>query len=194
MDKFILYIPESIQFSEEQLLALCEQNSDLRIETDVDQNLIIMSPTGYKTGKLNARLLIKFGIWNETAQLGELFDSSTGFTFADGSMKAPDVSFVSNEQAAQLTEEEMKGFAHIAPEFVLELRSPTDRKKEVIKKMEMYMQNGCKLGWLIDPLDLDYMVFKPEAQVETHELSSETEISGEDVLPGFVLKWREIDR
>ncbi|NER02411.1 MAG: Uma2 family endonuclease [Okeania sp. SIO3C4] len=194
MDKFILYIPESIQFSEEQLLTLLEGNRDLRIETDAKQNLIILPPTDLQTGKINAALTYEFGKWNISANRGLVFGSSTGFTFPDGSIKAPDVSFVSHAQAETITEKDKQGFAHIAPQFVLELRSASDKKQDVIEKMELYMENDCKLGWLIDPLELDYMIFRPKTPVETHDLTSETEIYGEDILPEFVLKWREIDR
>ncbi len=192
MDKFVLYMPQSIHLSQEQLLALCELNTHLRIETDSEQNLTIMSPTGFRTGHINAQLLILFGIWNRSTKLGQLLDSSTGFKMPDGSIKSPDLAFVSNQQLAELSDEDKVGFAPLVPEFVLELRSPTDRVKDLIVKMRQYIQNGSRLGWLIDPLENVAYVFRPENEVEKVALTDSTVLDGENVLKGFSLNWKDV--
>ena len=192
MNQFILYLPESIQLTNEQLLALCERNSHLRIETDTDQNLIIMSPTGLDTGHYNSALNYFFSLWNRAQKLGYVYDSSTGFRLPDGTLKSPDVAFVLAERIERLTENERRGFAPLCPDFVLELRSPTDTKKELLLKMEHYIANGSRMAWLIDPLDMEVHIYRPEAEPEVLQWESGLTLYGEEVLPRFELQLDEL--
>ncbi|NER06604.1 MAG: Uma2 family endonuclease [Okeania sp. SIO3C4] len=188
MDKFVLYLPESIQFTEDQLLALCEQNSHLRIEVDTEQNLTIMSPASSKTGHSNAYITSRFFIWDDENPLGMVFDSSAGFRLPDGSIKSPDTSFIEQSRWDTLTEEQQEGFAEICPDFVLELRSPSDNKNDLLSKMNSYMENGCRLAWLIDPMEKEVRIYRPSSDTEIIELTQETILKGEDVLLGFELR------
>ena len=192
MNQFILYLPESIQLTNEQLLALCERNSHLRIETDTDQNLIIMSPASSKTGHYNSLLNYYFNVWNQNSKLGLVFDSSSGFRLPDGSVKSPDTSFISHERWSSLTEEQQDGFAEICPDFVLELRSRTDHRKELLQKMEHYTSNGCRMGWLIDPLDREVHIYRNDAEPEVLQWESELTLYGEAVLLNFELQLNEL--
>ena len=187
MEQFTLYIPESYTLSEAQLLALCERNDHLRIETDSEQNLIIMTPTGYDTGKYNSELLIELGIWNRQKKTGVVFDSSTGFKLPDGSVKSPDVSWLPNSRAEALSKKERKGFAPVCPDFVVELRSHTDSLSVLKEKMHHWIANGCRLAWLIDPENMQVHIYRSNTEEETLPITSDTTLSGEDILPGFTL-------
>ena len=187
MDTLTLYIPEGYKLTEDQLLAVCERNDHLRIETDSEQNLIIMTPTGYDTGKYNSELLAELVIWNRQKKNGVVFDSSTGFKLPDGSVKSPDVSWLPNSKAASLSEEERKGFAPVCPDFVVELRPHTDSLSPLKEKMQQYISNGCRLAWLLDPENRLAYIYRPDAQEEHMPITSDTALSGEDILPGFVL-------
>ena len=165
---------------------LCQSNPELKLETNHRGELIIMSPTGYETGKNNADLLIQFGIWNRKYKLGIVCDSSTGFVLANGAIRSPDVSWIAKERVAKFTKEEKTKFLHLAPDFALELMSPSDRLEVTQAKMREYKDNGVKLGWLIDP---------QQQQVEVYRLGKPTEtiakphtLSAEDLLPGAVIE------
>jgi Uma2 family endonuclease len=174
-------------FGGKVLLALSSLNPDLRLETDKSNNLIILMPTYDKTGKINAKLIMKVGIWNEENELGEVYDSSTGFKMpVTHAVKSPDVSFILHSRLELLEDEEQ--FRTIAPDFVIELRSGTDRLKTVIAKMEEYIENGVRLGWLIDPQTENVHIYRLNGN---HSIQDFDEIlSGEDVLPKFELNLR----
>lgn len=192
MDRFVLYIPESCRLTPEQLLELCERNAELRIETDTEQNLIVMSPSSSDTGRINSKLIAKLFNWNEILKSGEVYDSSSGFTLPDGSMKSPNVSWISKEHYKKLSEEKRKGFAHICPDFVIELRSPTDNKKTLLAKMDTWMGNGCRLAWLIDPLAMEATIYRSSSEIQTVLITENTVLSGESVLTGFDLSLGEV--
>jgi Uma2 family endonuclease len=174
-------------FGGKVLLALSSLNPDLRLETDKSNNLIILMPTYDKTGKINAKLIMKVGIWNEENELGEVYDSSTGFKMpVTNSVKSPDVSFILHSRLELLENEDQ--FRTIAPDFVIELRSDTDRLKTVMAKMEEYIENGVRLGWLIDPQTENVHIYRLNGN-HTMQDFDET-LSGEDVLPKFELNLR----
>jgi Uma2 family endonuclease len=144
-----------------------------------------MSPTGGETGKRNAELIIEFGMWNRRKKLGQIFDSSTCFKLPLGSNRSPDVAYIEQQRWEKLTQQEREIFPPIAPDFVLKLMSNSDSLKETQDKMEEYMNNGVKLGWLIN---------RQKQQVEVYRQGQEKEVlerpqtlSGESVLPEFVL-------
>ena len=149
-----------------------------------------MSPTGGETGNRNFNLAVKFGIWNQQTKLGLAFDSSTGFKLPNGADRAPDLSWVKLERWNALNPEQKKKFLPLCPDFVIELRSETDTLKTLRNKMQEYLENGTQLGWLIDPQNQRVEIYHLGKEVEI--LQSPVNISGEDVLPGFVLDLQEI--
>ncbi len=174
------------KLSDVEFFDFCVQNHELRIERDKDHNILIMSPTTYFTGDKNAKLLIEFGIWNKEKQLGKVFDSSAGFTLPDGSIKSPDISWISKERDALLSDTEKNKFASIAPDFVLELMSKSDTLKKQKEKMEEYISNDVKLGWLVDLENETVFIYRADGTI-AKVIGFDNQISGEDILEGFVL-------
>ncbi len=174
------------QMTDEEFYHFCQDNRDLRIERNEHQEIIIMSPTGSLSGYLNNIISSQLYLWNQTAKLGRTFDSSTGFKLPDGSNRSPDAAWVSNEAWNRLTEAEKRKFAPLCPEFVIELKSDTDDIADLKKKMQMWLSNGCRLAWLIDPDEEKAYVYRPDRAVESVEGFDQT-LSGEDILPGFSL-------
>ncbi len=181
---YILEFPEHLSFTDDELFAFCQKNPELNIERDKHLNLIIMSPTGSLTGNINSKILIKLGIWNDEMNSGKVFDSSTGFTLPDRSMRSPDVSWVSNEQWNNLSKDEKMKFAPVCPEFVVEVKSPSDSLKELKDKMTEWIANGVKLAWLIDTEEQNVSIYNHTGLHKVVE-TLDARLSGGDVLPGF---------
>jgi len=179
-----------VRVSDEDFVRLCQANPDLRLERSAGGELIIMAPVGTEGGGRNAKLTTRLGVWAEADGSGDYFDSSTGFTLPDGGTKSPDASWVRKERWNALTPEQKKTFAPICPDFAVELCSPSDKREVVQEKMREYMSQGLRLGWLIDPGDGTVEVHRPDRPVET--LHRPATLSGEDVLPGFVLDLKGI--
>ena len=175
----------TIDLTDEQFFDLCQRNRDYRFERTASGELLIMSPTGSATGNYNGRLTQRLFNWADTNNLGIAFDSSTGFKLPNGADRSPDASWVRRERWEALTPEQRKKFAPICPDFVVELRSETDSLKEFQDKMREYIENGAKLGWLIDRKNQRVEIYRSGQDVEI--LQSPVTLSGEDVLPGFVL-------
>ena len=174
-----------IKLTDDQFYQLCQDNPDVKFERNAKGELIVMPPTGGETGKRNAKLTARFVLWNEQTQLGEVFDSSTCFKLPNGSDRSPDVSWIQLERWNALTPSEREKFPPIAPDFVLELMSPSDSLSVVQAKMQEYMDVGVKLGWLIDRKTGRIEIYR---QGQTKEvLEFPTRLSGEEILPGFVL-------
>jgi Uma2 family endonuclease len=165
---------------------LAIENPETRLERASDGTLLVMPPTGSEGGRRNTKLIWQLAAWNEATGLGEVFDSSTGFELPDGSIRAADAAWASSTRWQRLTEDERETFAPLCPDFVVELRSRTDRVVDLYKKMNAYVANGARLGWLIDPYERSVEIFRSGRKVEVL-LDPET-VSGEDVLPGFVLR------
>jgi Uma2 family endonuclease len=163
---------------------LCQLNRDLRLELTKDGELIVMPPTGGETGKRNSKLNARFVVWNEQIGLGEVFDSSTGYDFTafGGKNPSPDVSWI---EKSRLEGVDISGFIPVVPDFVIELRSQSDLLKDVRAKMEEYRRVGVRLGWLINPQQQQVEIYRQGQEVEV--LESPTTLSGEDILPGFIL-------
>lgn len=173
-----------LQVTPEQFERLCQLNPDLRLEVNRDGELIVMPPTGGDTGKRNFKLIVQFGNWVEQNGMGEGYDSSTGYNFTafGGKNPSPDVSWI---ERSRLEGVDTSGLIPVVPDFVIELRSKTDPLKEVRAKMEEYRRVGVRLAWLIDPQKRQVEIYRPARDVEI--LEAPTSLSGEDVLPGFVL-------
>ncbi|NJM78252.1 MAG: Uma2 family endonuclease [Acaryochloridaceae cyanobacterium RU_4_10] len=169
----------------EQFWQLSLTNRDIRLELTAQGELIVMPPTGWESGKHNANLTTDLNIWTRKANTGVAFDSSTGFTLPNGAVRSPDVAWVASERLIALNPDP-EGFLPLAPDFVIELRSATDRLKPLQEKMREYQANGVRLGWLLNPQDHTVEIYRAGKEVEV--LKSPKSLSGEDVLPGFVLE------
>jgi len=180
----------SINLTDEQFFQLCQHNRDYQFERTASGELIIKPPTGSETSRRNADLTSQLRVWNHETKLGVVFDSSGGFTLPNGADRSPDASWVKKERWDALTPEQKDSFAPLCPDFVVELRSRTDSLKKLQEKMQEYIDNGAKLGWLIDRQNRRVEIYRPGQDVEIIE--NPATLSGEDVLPGFVLNLEEI--
>jgi Uma2 family endonuclease len=154
------------------------------------QELVIMAPTGSETGRRSGELFYASMAWAKKDGTGISFDSSTGFTLPNGAIRSPDASWVKRERWEALSKDQREGFAPLCPDFVIELRSRTDLLTDLQAKMQEYIDNGARLGWLIDPTDKRVYVYRPSQAVEV--LDDPAFVSGDPVLPGFVLHVREL--
>ena len=191
--EILLIVPNSIglQVTPEQFEALALANRDLRLERRATGELIVNLPTGWETGERNWHLSGELYLWWRSAgEPGKAFDSSTGFILPNGATRSPDASWVSRQRWEALTPAQKGTFPHICPDFVVELRSGSDRLAELQEKMREYMENGARLGWLIDPQTQQVEIYRQGKEVEV--LAHPAELSGEDVLPGFVLALNRI--
>lgn len=175
-----------LRVSRELFERLTIENPDARLERGRDGTLVLMPPTGADGSRRNLNLAIQLGAWNEATGLGVAFDSNGGFELPDGSVRAADAAWVSLQRWQRLTHAERETFAPLCPDFVVELRSPSDRMTDLREKMKDYIANGARLGWLIDPYEKRIEVYRPGREVE--ELLAPESVSADDVLPGFVLK------
>jgi Uma2 family endonuclease len=164
-------------------------NRDLRLEQTAQGELIIMPPTGWKSGNRNSRLTQRLGNWADADGTGLAFDSSTGYILPNGAKRSPDASWVSSERLEALNPDPTR-FLPMAPDFAVELRSANDELKTVQQKMQEYINNGVRLGWLIDPQNQRVEIYRIGQNVEV--LQSPTSLLGENVLPGFVLELNQI--
>ncbi len=173
--------------SAEEFFRFCQQNPDLKLEREADGIILLGMPTGTRTGRINAKLITKLGAWAETKQSGEVFDSSTGFTLPDQSIRSPDVAWVAKARWESLTEAQKDKFAPICPDFVIELMSETDGLKELKKKMSSYIENGCRLAWLICPSLEEVYIYRNNGEVVPMKGFENQKLSGEQVLVDFEL-------
>jgi len=187
-ETLLIELPKTIalQVTLEQFTTLATLNRDLQLERTSQGELIVNPPTGWETGKRNRSLTGQLDRWYENhEQLGEAFDSSTGFILPNGAIRSPDASWISRNRWEALTPEDKTTFPKICPDFVVELRSLSDRLRPIQDKMKEYLDNGARLGWLIDPQQQRVEIYRQGEEKEI--LENPTELSGEDVLPGFVL-------
>ncbi|MEB3295735.1 MAG: Uma2 family endonuclease [Synechococcales bacterium] len=182
----VLRLPASAPLTPDQFYDLCCANPDWNLEQTAAGDLVLMAPTGGNTGRQNADLVTDLTLWNRQTKLGYVFDSSTGFTLANGATRAPDLAWVRRDRWETLSMSQQEKFPPLAPDFLVELMSPTDRLTDLQPKMVEYQDNGVQLGWLINP---------KAGQVEIYRIGQEKEVlqvpptlSGETVLPGFILQ------
>jgi Uma2 family endonuclease len=185
-DRVILHMRPLFDWSDDQFFAFCQQNRDLRIEQTTQGDLIVMPPTGGGTGSRNSELTRLLGNWARSDGSGITFDSSTGFTLPSGAKKSPDASWVLRSRLAALTPAQKEKFLPLCPDFVVELRSPSDGLEETQAKMQEYLDNGARLGWLLDAADRRVFVYRPGQDVEI--LDTTDTISADPELPGFTLE------
>lgn len=179
-----------LKSTEDTFYELCRQNPDLRLERTAKGEVVVMPPTGGETGSRNDEIIRQLSNWRKSDGTGKSFESSTGYRLPNGANRSPDASWVSKAKLAQLTLEEKKRFLPLCPDFAIELRSPSDDLDAIKAKMEEYIANGLRLGWLIDPEEKAVYVYRPGAAAQ--KLENANDISADPELHGFVLDLREI--
>lgn len=192
MNGFTIALEPFLHLTDEQFFYLCQANREIKFERSARGELIIMPPTGGATGKYNSSLNAQLWNWNEQAQIGEVFDSSTCFRLPSGADRSPDAAWIQSDRWNALTPEQQEKFPPICPDFVVELRSPSDSLQALQTKMQEYMDNGARLGWLINRQDCQVEIYRLGQLVEILQLPST--LSGEDVLPGFILRLQQFWR
>ncbi|MFM8305884.1 MAG: Uma2 family endonuclease [Microcystis aeruginosa] len=176
---------ESWQLSEEQFFQLCQDNRDLRLERSAKGDLIIMPPTGGETGNSNAGITAQLWLWNNLHKLGVVFDSSGGFKLPNGADRSPDAAWIPLEKWQALTPQQKERFLPLSPDFVIELMSPSDSLETARKKMQEYLDNGTRLGWLINRKTREVEIYRQGQAVEI--LTNPESLSGESILSEFSL-------
>lgn len=186
----VLHLKPAVELENDQFFELCQINRDLRIERNAQGELLIMPPAGGKTSERNAEITMQLRIWAKRDGTGLSFDSSGGFVLTNDAVRSPDAAWVRRSRLESLTAEQRKKFIPLCPDFVLELRSPTDPLGILQSKMQEYLDNGAQLGWLIDPETQRVYVYRPASPIEY--LDKPDLLTGDPVLDGFVLDLREI--
>lgn len=185
MSALTLQLPPNLKFTDEEFEQIVAVNKELRLELNSEGELIIMSPTGGETGNRNFDLLGQIWLWNRKYALGKAFDSSTGFKLPNGATRSPDAAWIRMEKWDALTPQQRKKFLPLCPDFAVELVSDSDDVEDTQAKMREYLANGLKLGWLINPQDKQVEIYRVGREVEV--LQSPVSLSGEDILPDFIL-------
>lgn len=186
----ILRLEPAVEITDDQFFELCQLNRDLRLERTAQGDIIVMPPTGFETGNRNTSITGQLYNWSKKDGTGVASESSTGFTLPNGADRSPDAAWISRARLTQLTPERKQKFLPLCPDFVIELRSPSDKLEDLQAKMEEYIENGARLGWLIDPMARSVHVYHSGVAVQV--LQGVLEISGDPELPGFVLNLRDI--
>ena len=176
--------------TDDELMRFCAENDDLRVERDANGELIVMSPAGGGSSSRNAQLNRQLGNWADETGVGNTFDSSSGFRLPDGSMRSPDAALIAWPRWNALSEKQQEEFPPICPEFVIELRSPSDRLIPLQEKMRLWVANGAELAWLVDPSRKTVEIYRPGREAEVVEGGSAVE--GEGPVAGFVLELGKI--
>lgn len=186
MNTVVLNLEPIVHLTDEQFYQLCVMNRDLKLERSARGELIIVSPVGGESGIQEADLITDLNIWNRQTKLGKVFSSSTIFRLPNGADRSPDAAWVRLERWEALTAEQRQKFPPLMPDFVIELRSKSDRLKPLQDKMQEYLENGMRLGWLINPQERQVEIYRAGIPVEVVQLPAL--LCGEEVLPGFVLQ------
>jgi Uma2 family endonuclease len=182
----VILNPSRVPMTDDEFVAFCQQYEDCFVECTAEGEIIIMPPNYSITGKQNAKIIIRLGTWAEKDGRGEVYDSSAGFRLPNGARRSPDASWIPKDRVTRLPGQQQKGFLHLCPDFVIELRSSTDRINRLKAKMEEYMANGAELGWLIDPEQRTVWIYRPGRAAEC--IVNAERIPGEGPVAGFVLE------
>lgn len=189
MTAIAINLSSVVSLSHEQFVQLCQTNPDLKLERTAQGELVVMPPTGGETGRVNFDINLQLGIWNRKSKLGQCFDSSTGFILPNGATRSPDMSWVEQSCWDSLQPAQQEKFIPLCPDFAAELMSPSDVVYQTRAKLEEYMANGCRLGWLINRGDRQVEIYRPDTDVQV--LDKPDSLSGETVLLGFELQLAE---
>lgn len=179
-----------VEMDDDQFFDFAQLNRDLRLERNAEGELIIMPPTGWETGSRNADVTMQLRAWAKRDRKGTAVDSSAGYILPNAAIRSPDASWVKNDRLEGISRNERQKFLKLCPDFVIELKSPTDFLNQLHVKMQEWIDNGAQLGWLINPEEKRVYVYRPNATVQIVE--NPKTMSGEPVLPGFVLELTEI--
>ena len=174
-----------LQLTDQAFEQLCRSNPDLRLERTAQGELIAIAPSGSETGYYNSDISGQLWQWNRKLQRGITFDSSAGFTLPNGAIRSPDAAWIEKSRWEAIPTQQRRKFAPICPDFVIELKSPSDDLSLLQRKLEEYIDNGVRLGWLIDPENRQVFCYRPQQSVEI--LNNPRNLSGGDVLVGFIL-------
>lgn len=185
-----LLLPHDKRLGEDEFFAFCQLNSSLRLEREETGQIVFEPLMGLATSILAASLGGEVGLWNRQYKLGFITDSNGGFTLPDNSVRAPDVAWISRERWQSVSDADKDKFAHICPDFVIELMSDTDEKYTLPAKMKKYLKNGVRLGWQIDPFTRQTTIYRPDQAPQVVPFT-ET-LSGENVLPNFTLVLQDL--
>lgn len=176
--------------TEEQFYQFCQENDSINFERNALGDIMVMEPTGSYTGWFNMNIGTDLTIWNRKTNLGFVFDSNAGFTLPNQAVRAADVAFIIKERWAKISVNDRNRFAHICPDFVIELLSKSDHEPTLRKKMEEWIANGCRLAWMINPQKKETTIYRSNGKIETTPFHNV--LDGEDVLPGFTLELTKI--
>lgn len=188
--RMVMTMTDGEVMTDDQFFEFCQMNRDLRIERSAEGEIIIMPPAGGETGGRNAHLNFFVNQWARQDGRGITFDSSTGFILPNGATLSPDAAWVRRERLVALTPEQKRKFLPLCPDFVIELQSPSDTLTSLKRKMQEYITNGAQLGWLLVPDTKDVYIYR--SGYEPEQLTNPQQISGDPLLPGFVLNLAEI--
>ena len=178
-------LPQLESMDNDEFFAFCQQNKNLKIERDENRQIIFMPPEGIETSAMNGNVFLELGMWNKEKNAGAAFGSSAGFTLPDTSMRSPDAAWMNSEKWNSIDKDDRKKFAHVCPDFVIELMSPSDNQADAKAKMQKWIQNGVLLAWLIDPKTKETFIYRADGTISKTEGFNNT-LSGENVLDGFV--------
>lgn len=190
MTTLLLDLSSTFELTDEAFEKICQANPNLKFERNATGELIIVSLTGGETGERNSNLTGQLWLWNRQTKLGHTYDSSTGFRLPNGAIRSLDAAWVSQPRWEELTPKQRKKFISLCPDFVVELRSDSDELDKIRAKMQEYLENGLRLGWLIDPENQFVEIYRLQQSVEV--LNHPQTLSGENLLPGFILELEEI--
>jgi len=185
-----VHLKPVVELTPDRFFELAGINRDLRMELTAEGELIVMPPAGSESSDQNAEITMQLRMWAKRDGTGRTFDSSGGFTLPNGAVRSPDASWVERSKWEALTNEQRKKFVPLWPDFVIGLHSPTDSLSVLRDKMQEYLDNGARLGWLIDPEQKRVYVYRPRSEAE--ELHNPEKIPGDPILSGFTLDLREI--
>ena len=186
----LLRFPPPLRLSDDRFYEFCRLNRELRIERTVEGELSIMAPAGGESSNRNAEITFQLRRWAKLDGTGTTFDSSGGFRLPNGAVRSPDASWIANARLATLSDGQRERFIPLCPDFVVELRSPSDGLSALHDKMREYIENGARLGWLVDPPGRQVFVHRPDSPPQ--RLEAPRSVSGDPVLPGFRLETDDI--
>jgi Uma2 family endonuclease len=194
MKNTLAYLPENLtRMTDEEFFHFANQMDNVRIERTKQGQIIIMPPTGGETGIKNGKIFGYLFVWNLKTQDGVVFDSSTGFTLADGSVLSPDSAWVGKADWYALPIELRRKFAPVCPAFIVELMSENDELAEAQLKMVRWRENGVQLGWLINPKEEKTYIYRSQATDFEVVTGFDKVLSGESVLPAFALDLKNLN-
>lgn len=176
--------------TEEQFFRFCQENDSLRLERTSDGEIVILEPTYTYTGWFNMNIGTELSLWNRQTQRGLVFDSNAGFTLPNKAVRSPDAAFICNESWKKITKEDRRKFAHVCPDFVIEILSESDRVFTLHNKMKEWIDNGCRLAWMINLHKEETTVYRQNGMQEIRTFDEV--LDGEEVLPGFKLYLKQL--